>query len=147
MCATGESRLEMLWRRGSARSENLQRALQKKAMLRIPIPTGDVKRESDRGRLHIHARGRSLSRFSIPLWENGVCQPRRSDSDSEWPLNNHTRVRRRRQCHPKNGERAILCQLHGCARKRPRDIPSAVGTLTITYDPRTTCGTEGDVKR
>jgi hypothetical protein len=30
-------------------------------MLRMPIPARDVKRESNSGALHIHARGRSLS--------------------------------------------------------------------------------------
>ena len=45
------------------------------------IPTGDVKRESDSGTLHIHARGRSLSLFSILIWGNGVREPGRCDSD------------------------------------------------------------------
>jgi hypothetical protein len=35
-------------------------------MLRMPIPVRDVKRESNSGTLHIHARGRSLSLSRYP---------------------------------------------------------------------------------
>ena len=33
----------------------------------------------------------------IPVWWNSVRQPRRSDSDSKWPVNNVAHVRSRRQ--------------------------------------------------
>ena len=44
-------------------------------MLRIPIPTGDVKRESDSGTLLIYARCRARGSRSILIWGAAHANP------------------------------------------------------------------------